>query len=83
MPEALPLKTSDHRAGKPAVSIPIALRLPRVATRHPTQEFAVVYDKVCERELMRIEQEWCDAEGQHGEPEVDQMRYPYRQRSKE
>jgi hypothetical protein len=40
----------------------------------------VVDDKIGENKLMRVEQEWCDAEGKDGNPEIDQERCPQGQR---
>lgn len=56
---------------------------PRVASRHPSQELSVIDDEVGKRELMRVEQEWCDDEGHDGEPEVDHVPGPHRQSCKE
>lgn len=36
----------------------------RVAARHPAEVLAVVDDKVAEGELVRVEEEGCDAEGE-------------------
>lgn len=70
------LVTGNHRPGQPTVPIPAARFMTRVSTRHPSQELPIVDDKVGERELMRVEQEWRDAERKHREPEVDEVRRP-------
>ena len=38
----------------------------------------VVDDKVCERELVRIEEKRCDTESEDGYPEVYEVRGPER-----
>jgi hypothetical protein len=43
----------------------------RVTARHPAEELAVVDDKVAEGELVRVEHEGSDAEGENRDPEVD------------
>jgi hypothetical protein len=44
-----------------------------VTTRHPSEELAVINDKVGKGELMRIEEERCDTETKDSHPEVDNV----------
>jgi hypothetical protein len=46
---------------------------PRITSRHPSEEFSVVDDKVRVGELMGIEEEWSDTKTNDGNPEVDKM----------
>lgn len=52
---------------------------PGVTSRHPSQELAIVDDKVGEGELMRVEEEGRDTERHDRNPEVDQVWCPDRQ----
>lgn len=47
-----------------------------VAARQPADELAVVDQKVDEGELVRVEDEGRDDQGDDGEPKVDQVRDP-------
>lgn len=49
---------------------------PRVTSRHPAEELAIVDDEIGECELMGIEHKRCDTESHDSDPEVDQMRHP-------
>ena len=43
-----------------------------VAARQPTKELAIVNEEVAPRELVRVEHEGRDAEGEQGDPEPEQ-----------
>lgn len=70
------LETSDHSSRQPAVAVPTAGFRSGVTARHPAQELSIVNNEVGVRELMRIEQERCNAERKDREPEVDEVRRP-------
>lgn len=55
----------------------------RVAARHPAEELAVVDDEVRERELVRVEDERRQAQGERRDPEVDEPVGPERRRDVE
>lgn len=76
VPKLLLLVTGDHGTRKTTVPIPTARLRPRVAARHPTQEFSVVNDEVGEGELMGIKHERRDAQGEDRRPEVEQVGCP-------
>ena len=78
--ESLPLVPGDPRPREPAVSDPRVCVRPRVSSRHPPEELAVVDDKVRERELVWVEQERRDRQRQSGDPEVDEPVHPQRGR---
>jgi hypothetical protein len=49
----------------------------RVSSRHPSQELSIVDDEIGKRELMRVEQEWRDAQTDDGDPKVDNVRHKH------
>ena len=65
MSQFLLLVTSDHRPRKPTVPVPTTCFMPRIASGHPPQEFAVVDDEVSEVELMWVEYEGSDTQRQN------------------
>lgn len=72
--DALLLEAGDLGPRETAVPDPRVGVRARVAAAHPTEELAVVDDKVAERELVRVEEERRDAQGDDRDPEVDDCR---------
>lgn len=71
MANLLLLESGDLGARKTAVSDPRVGVRPRVSSRHPSEVLAVVNDEVAERELVRVEEEGSDAQGENRDPEVN------------
>lgn len=71
MADALLLESGDLSPRETAVSDPRVGVSPRVTARHPAEELAIVDDEVAEGELVRVEDEGRDAEGEDRDPEVD------------
>ena len=64
MAHLLLLEPGDLGPREAAVTDPRVGVRARVAARHPAEVLAVVDDKVAEGELVRVEEEGCDAEGE-------------------
>lgn len=71
--EPLSLETGNSSPRQPTVSDPRVGVGSTVTSRHPSKELSVINDKVGERELMRVEQEWSDTKTKNGDPEVDDV----------
>lgn len=76
MTEFLLLVASNHRSRKSTVSVPTARLGSRVSSRHPSQKFAIIDDKVGKGKLVRVEEERRDTKREDREPEVDEVWYP-------
>ena len=71
--QPLPLESSNPCPTQSAISNPTIGVCPRVTSRHPSQELAVVDNEIGKRELMRVEQEWRNTKTENGDPEVDDV----------
>lgn len=76
MTELFLLVASNHRPGKSTVSVPTARLRSRISSRHPSQKLAIIDDEVGKGKLVRVKEEWSDAEREDREPKVDEMWYP-------
>lgn len=81
--ESLALETSKTSTRETNEADPGCRVCLSVATGQPTEELAVVDEEVGPRELVRVEDEWRNAEGEEGDPEPKKPVAPCRQCSKE
>lgn len=74
--QPLALETSNPSSGQSTVTDPRVSMCSRVASRHPTNKFSVVDNKVSDGELVGVEEERRNTKTNNRNPEVDKMRNP-------
>lgn len=74
--QPLALETSNPSSGQSTVTDPRVSMCSRVASRHPTNKFSVVDNKVSDGELVGVEEERRNTKANNRNPEVDKMRNP-------